>query len=436
MRVRWGPVNKGTVGAETTTPAGVGDDTGFRNILYDLPRPGRPVVSIGQLQHFNPTGFIRNGLASGGASGDPKGFAVLANTFQLNYPIGNSYANPWVGRHRVLNADGKGGTQYDGSWLFNEVIADRFFLSSYRATGDFNFASDRLFNARLKPFRDRTVVRWDDEAAFGGTAFSAAKNLLIDGAFNINSTSVDAWKAVLSGLRGVPVEGDGTVNVPFLRTLYQTEGYAGARTADTKEAWAGFSNLSDMEIDDLAREIVLQVRRRGPFLSLADFYNRRLVRTADDPAAFKVGASGALQAAVDAIVNLASDVDAPFQVQSPTSSFADTVRPTDFRLPTMTAGAPGYLLQGDLLSPLGPTLAARSDTFIIRTYGDAYNPATDETTAQAWCEAVVQRLPDYVVAKSAGGNDPEEIPAANSTNERFGRRYQVVSFRWLSPDDI
>ena len=34
---------------------------------------------------------------------------------------------------------------------------------------------------------------------------SVASDLLVDGAFNINSTSVDAWKAQLSSLRGIPV---------------------------------------------------------------------------------------------------------------------------------------------------------------------------------------------------------------------------------------
>lgn len=66
---------------------------------------------------------------------------------------------------------------------------------------------------------------------------------------------------------------------------------------------------------------------------------------------------------------------------------------------------------------MGPWLVVRSDTFRIRAYGSAVNPA-DETKveAAAWCEAVVQRT-------------HEEIAG-------FGRRFIVVSFRWLGPDDL
>src|SRR5690606_11749261 len=99
---------------------------------------------------------------------------------------------------------------------------------------------------------------------------TAASNLMINGAFNINSTSVEAWKAVLSSIRGVPVSGDNTINTPFARGLYQTRNYIGARTGNTPGAWAGFHNLSDAEIEAIAEEIVLQIRRRGPFLSMAD----------------------------------------------------------------------------------------------------------------------------------------------------------------------
>lgn len=438
---RWGPVTKGDVSSPTTPPSGVGADTGFQNVLFDIPRPDHPIVSFGQLQHFNPAGFIKDGKVGG--TGDGKGFTVTTNTYQLTYPAANSYANPWMPRHLVLNAEGKAGIQYDASWLFNEALADRFFFSGYPASGGGAPGTHKFINARLK-LRDRTVAGSD----FLAGPRSPAKHLLLDGAFNINSTSVEAWKAVLSATRGVPVGGHplpATPSVAFARTLYQPENHTGARDGASKEAWAGFSSLTNKvdgpvddendendEIDKLAREIVLQIHRRGPFLSLADFYNRRLIARADDPSAFKLGVSGALQSAIDAILNQAADVDPTFRVQSSTSSLADP----DYLMRTMTAGAPGYLLQGDVLTTLAPVLSARSDTFLIRAYGDAHNPVTGQTTAQAWCEAVVQRLPDYIVGKAAGGNDPEETPAPNSPNEKFGRRYAVVSFRWLSPDDI
>ncbi len=53
-------------------------------------------------------------------------------------------------------------------------------------------------------------------------------------------------------------------------------------------------------------------------------------------------------------------------------------------------GTPAYISQADILQPLAPIINARSDTFVIRTYGEAL--AKDGTTvlAKAWCEAVVR----------------------------------------------
>jgi hypothetical protein len=53
--------------------------------------------------------------------------------------------------------------------------------------------------------------------------------------------------------------------------------------------------------------------------------------------------------------------------------------------------------------------------------------------SRAWCEAVVQRVPDYV-------NDTADLaqvfPPTNLDNQTFGRRFKIVSMRWLSPADL
>jgi Tfp pilus assembly protein PilX len=70
-----------------------------------------------------------------------------------------------------------------------------------------------------------------------------------------------------------------------------------------------------------------------------------------------------------------------------------------------------------ILAALGPMLTVRSDTFRIRAYGEATNPAYPaKTEAAAYCEAIVQRTPD-------------PLPG-------FGRRFVITYFRWLGPDDI
>ena len=56
---------------------------------------------------------------------------------------------------------------------------------------------------------------------------------------------------------------------------------------------------------------------------------------------------------------------------------------------------PTEINQANILLPLAPRLSARSDTFKIRAYGEVRD-ADDNIIAQATCEAVVQRLPEYV----------------------------------------
>ena len=56
---------------------------------------------------------------------------------------------------------------------------------------------------------------------------------------------------------------------------------------------------------------------------------------------------------------------------------------------------------------------------------------TVEAVARAWLEATVQRLPEFV--------DPTDKPTATPAsiaNQTFGRRFELVSFRWLKPEEI
>jgi Type II secretory pathway, component PulK len=457
--VRWGLVNIGEGDEQTAEPnsiAGAGD-VGFRNYLYDIPRKDRPIRSLGQLQHLSPSAYIPPGVSNFDSAGSAVRASIVVNSWQVNYPVSNSYPHPRVRREHVFGALPEHSYHYDGSFLWNQVLWDRFHFSTYPQSGSFSFAPGNppLPNSRYRPFRDPGVVAWDDVTAFRGdgdpsnavNSRLAARNLLLNGAFNINSTSVEAWKALFSSLRKVQVGSHTDTSAPFGRTLSSNSGTdsPGGR-GRTEESWNGFRDLDDSEIQALAEEMVLEVRRRGPFLSLADFVNRRLVpgrtttaSTSNDP--FGLGLAGALQAALDRTVNLTSHIHPNFRVQA--KGFVreegaknnvnhNAMRDYDYRMPHALVGFPGHVLQADVLSSLGAALSARSDTFVIRTYGDSCNPVTEEVTGRAWCEAVVQRLPDYVDPSL----DATGLPAAGSVNEKFGRRYQIVGFRWLGPEDI
>jgi hypothetical protein len=135
-------------------------------------------------------------------------------------------------------------------------------------------------------------------------------------------------------------------------------------------------SLEKDQIQDLAERIVEEIRERGPFLSLAEFVNRR-------PSSDKeLAMAGALQAAIDKTPK----INERFAEDSKAFAGEDL---TGFSFPEAmggmnAAGAPGYLTQGDILSAIGPVVAVRSDTFRIRTYGEALDPES-KVIARPWC---------------------------------------------------
>jgi hypothetical protein len=79
------------------------------------------------------------------------------------------------------------------------------------------------------------------------------------------------------------------------------------------------------------------------------------------------------------------------------------------------------------MTALAPYLRTRSDTFVVRAYGEGINPATSGVDGRAWCEATVQRFAETVAA-----DDDRVAPRVGG----FGRRFKILQFRWLSASDI
>jgi hypothetical protein len=77
-------------------------------------------------------------------------------------------------------------------------------------------------------------------------------------------------------------------------------------------------------------------------------------------------------------------------------------------------------------------LTVRDDTFTIRAYGEARD-VNDRITARAWCEAVVIRRKPFIDRRDDVATVPDNL---SSINQRFGRRLEMASFRWLQANEI
>jgi hypothetical protein len=403
--------------------------------LFEFRPSTQPLLSIGQLQHADMS---------------------MISSYPA-YVIGNSLADPHFKamRDQVRRAEAYDSSQdsnpfdqttnhYDISWLLNRVLWDRYFVSTVPHAGT-GTASDTdttpvpsvLPNPRHVPIGTPATADLRD-------ADKAAANLLLKGGFNINSTSEQAWRAVLGGINRLaydPVNG-----VPGAALGSALPRFAKPTTAaNSVNAWQGYRALDEGQIAQLAASIVKEIRNRGPFVSLADFVNRRLVDSTAATSVIDERLKGVLQAALDATVagaGAANTAVAPFN-DAPvyTGSGATYIDPelmeggvaSTAPYSSQSSFAPQYLAQADILSAIGAGLSARSDTFTIRTYGEAINPVTQDIQGRAWCEAVVQRFPEYL---ESSATTPQTKPAAGSINQQMGRRYKIISFRWLSSNDI
>jgi Arc/MetJ-type ribon-helix-helix transcriptional regulator len=446
-----------------------------KTILFS---PQDQIISLAQFQHADLTA-------------DDFGPSV---SHQPGNAVGNSYATPFVKRsmtsqtrrdYVVLGSQNPSGTSststtyYDLSYLLNAALWDTYFLSTIPGSG-----LKKPTNPRLVEIKPGTAGSELDSATL------AASHLWIEGAFNVNSTNKDAWKALLASNRSLkhPSETTEQESVMFPRSLSQPgEAVTPKPTGTRDDSFSGFRRLNDQQLDALAEEITRQVRLRGPFVSLSHFINRSVVELRNDTDG--LGRSGALQSAIDLSglnmspsrtdsgfsglvpradqVTLLADGNSPRacmygergsvfpnEEQEPVwgprskdlnpgsiaSILADRPMLTDARFRSeqgfRSTGIPGWLTQADVLQVIGPILSVRSDTFRIRSYGEALD-SQGRPVARAWCEAIVQRTPDYLDPTNPRTARPLAAPAVlTPVNSRFGRRFEIVSFRWLSPHEV
>jgi hypothetical protein len=439
--------------------------------VYDIPLPGTPLVSLGALQHvplspftWHPTHAIGNSL--------PSPFVPLDNVTSNSLATENQQWTAKVSKlTKTYNTDVTGFNRFpkdqevlinDLSFELNHALWDRYFLSAIPRSGAGWLGSrwnptEALPNSRLTI--NSTVPQGDTQSELLDF-HRAARSLWLEGGFNVNSTSVNAWKSLLRSFRSVSIPGDSqsTGDGAAFPGYLITQGTAttSALDATSDRFWRDYRKLSDGEIDQLAAVIVEQVKKRAPFLGVSDFVNRRL-GTTTDPAKAESVYGGTLQVALDRspAINEGStsnpDLKLPdanlaasqFTYGAPASWAGSELTPIAQQYsvfqsrpggPTRPEGqnSASQITQADILQQLGPVLVARGDTFVIRACGEAHD-AAGKLTAKVWCEATVQRTPVPITPDPAtnGLN-----PLVDATKPDWGRRYEIESFRWLSSTEI
>jgi len=462
-----------------------------RMVLFDVPY--QPMMSLGQFAHmgsryyggfYDYLPFPPNSVGGSFASSD--------------LPVGqNTYLRGSIGSTTVDFA-------MDSSFMANQVLFDRYFFSTVpparvppadvakylMASADLDQAI--LGNATVTlPNKRMGIYYKNGHPASGSSELTnirtdlrntqkAASRLMLEGAFNVNSTSVNAWVALLSSLSGSDLKmWNLTTNSPFTFSASNLSNpiphfWSVTLGGNSNAMWEGLRDLSDAEVLTLAQNIVAEVKSRGPFLSMGDFLNRRLGSKSLAP----LTTMGALQAAIEN-----SNLNASFHGVATTPSLS-TLSPGDpygtdqYARPTSkyffdgtsgqlttanafladwtATGIPGYLMQQDLVQAFAPVMTVRSDTFLVRVYGEVRNPKTHEIEGKAWGEAVLQRTPDYLDQSDAGltgtnsygtglgdATPPLDQTASPATqllqsniNKVFGRRFKITSFRWLNENEI
>jgi len=434
-------------------------------------------VSLAQLQHL-PLFDYRPDIPSQnpfGANIDWSFDAGRVTQFPQNNAIGNSYASPGIPAAAVTAPGWPFDAGYvsqptpirlDRSYLANKLLWDGWWCSTlspqdgpffskygqprrlYDVANQFLTGVRNLPNEAIQPRLSQpaaTVLSslFDAGGKPKADAYSRFASLVrINGGFNVNSVSVKAWEQLFSQMLSRPAVGmpsvSGTekpVMLPahdnaFLTSRFTFQGNEAAEEVQGRDRedrwWNGSRELTPAQITSLAQTTVREVKKRGPFRSLADFVNRGL--SADTSISLK----GALQAALDDTNSTINQPLAGQTVPAPTGSSTPT-----FAFPAAAQGAlrqgiPGWVTQADLLQVIGPVVSPRSDTFTIRAMGESRD-ASGKVMSTAWCEAVLQRGADYL--------SPTDLPETavtalkDTANKNFGRRFNLVSFRWLSAAD-
>ncbi|MGB0372199.1 MAG: hypothetical protein ACPGN3_12770 [Opitutales bacterium] len=439
----------------------IGDYGADTVVLLEVPTA--PLQSIGQFQHANLSPSQANPALSVGHS-TPSPY--IDSFSKVTYVYNRSYQ----GEEREF-------VYYDQNYLVNEALWDEYFLSSIAPRpGDSSRGSLTIDNT-IDPADDlRNVVNRfvSGEQPLANSRMrlahstvtasdrveelldfrTAARHLMVDGSFNINSTSVDAWIALLSSFREMSVvyhnsTGLAQDSLSGESAMPRSTLPAGTGVSSTTSSvsdpgiWSGFLELSDADIEILSESIVDEIKARSlarmqelgtsepvPALSIASFVNRM------PNASNAYNQSGTLQSTIEnsgignaffsgATTFSAEEHNDVGQLGLNNANFANS---HFYPNPEFTIDSASMistsLNQANILQAIGPVISARTDTFRIRSYGETVDANGNVTTA--WCEALVQRVYDQ--------DSAEEL--SNTELDAHARRFEILSLRWLNAEDV
>ncbi|MFD2276871.1 hypothetical protein ACFSQZ_10350 [Rubritalea spongiae] len=410
--------------------------------------PIGPLLSMGDLQHFDQ------------AFNNP-------NPPYVHNAIGNSNAVPHVAADQVVHS-----TALDHSYLSNHLLMDDWFISSIsQPMNDFGVLIEETYvNVYQKHLEGEPLENafylpaqtyGDGEEAAqehlerAKAWQSIASELTVEGAFNINSTSVKAWKALLlankdASVPYITIDSASQASWKIDNLSPYTEQVPIPRTQITGEQGVGAGMgvaitetfvLTEEQAEALATEIVAEVRERGPFLSMSEFFNRQLTTAGEKSLA------GAVESALIALSELpADDSKNPygFIKQEVVDDEGNEILASangdvgyqyqEAAQGSAAYGMPGWARQADVLRHMMPVMTARDDTFTIRAYGDSKD-SSGNIVAKAWCEALVVRSPEYVDS-AADSKITKKADLQSEENAKYGRKYKIISFRWLNEKEI
>ena len=361
--------------------------------LFELFRQ-RP-ISIGELQHLN----------------------IIGNR---PFTVGNSWGEDTTSR-------------------FNRIFDEAFFsgLASGDSTPDIS-SGEALPNHRLRPISTLAdTITMSLQDLLVAKEYSSEK-LLIAGSFNLNSTSENAWAAILGSIfirewevANINSKGDLDVDSPRLivemgqailrfpqsaQEVFDTEPNespieppteyfrVGAKFFPTNTDEGSEESTLESPYNKLGDAIALRVGERirllGPFISIEEF----LAPVESDSFRDPNDSTSYLSAMERAILDVAevNQTDSGADVWHHTSSF---------------------LSQADVMTGLAPAATTRGDTFVIRSVGRSRTDLQGNDITAAICEARIQRIPEVL--------DPSD-DVVTPSNTGFGRKFVISSLHWVA----